>query len=69
MEINLQDIEGELRATLLASEDLDINRYTGGKQKEWLQSLSIDIDDKKQRNKLVLKVNEILNDIIEKRMN
>jgi hypothetical protein len=69
IEIDLQDIEGELRATLLASEDLDINRYTGGKQKEWLQSLSIDIDDKKQRNKLVLMVNEILTEIIEKKLN
>jgi hypothetical protein len=47
IELDLQKIEGELRATLLSSNDLDINRYTGGKQKEWLQTLSFDIDDKK----------------------
>jgi hypothetical protein len=69
IEIDLQKIEGELRATLLSSNDLDINRYTGGKQKEWLQTLSFDIDDKKQRNQLVLEVNGILNDIIEKKLN
>ncbi|GHV06171.1 hypothetical protein AGMMS4952_00850 [Spirochaetia bacterium] len=69
IEIDLQNIEGELRATLLSSNDLGINRYTGGKQKEWLQTLSFDIEDKKQRNELVLKVNEILNDIIEKELN
>jgi hypothetical protein len=69
IEIDLQKIEGELRATLLSSNNLDINRYTGGKQKEWLQTLSFDIEDKRQRNQLVLKVNEILNDIIEKELN
>jgi hypothetical protein len=69
IEIDLQKIEGELRATLLSSNDLDINRYTGGKQKEWLQTLSFDIEDKKQRNQLVLKINEILNDIIENKLN
>ena len=68
IEIDLQKIEGELRATLLSSNDLDINRYTGGKQKEWLQTLSYDIEDKKQRNQLVLKINEILNEIIEKKL-
>jgi hypothetical protein len=68
IEIDLQKIEGELRATLLSSNDLDINRYTGGKQKEWLQTLSYDIEDKKERNQLVLKVNEILNEIIEKKL-
>jgi len=68
-EIDLQSIEGELRATLLASEDLEINRYTGGKQKEWLQTLLFDIGDKKQMNALVLKVNNILNEIIEKKLN
>jgi hypothetical protein len=69
IEIDLHKIEGELRATLLSSNDLGINRYTGGKQKEWLQTLSFDIEDKKQRNQLVSKVNEILNDIIEKELN
>jgi hypothetical protein len=68
IELDLHKIEGELRATLLSTDDLDINRYTGGKQKEWLQTLSFDIDDKKQRNELVLKVNDILNDIIEKKL-
>jgi hypothetical protein len=69
IELDLQKVEGELRATLLSLDDLDINRYTGGKQKEWLQTLSYDIDDKKQRNNLVLKVNGILNVIIEKKLN
>jgi hypothetical protein len=68
IELDLQKVEGELRATLLASDDIGINRYTGGKQKEWLQTLLFDIDDKKQRNELVLRVNEILNDIIEKKL-
>jgi hypothetical protein len=69
IELDLQEIEGELRTTLLSSDNLDINKYTGGKQKEWLQTLSYDIDDKKQRNELVSKVNKILNDIIEKKLN
>jgi len=68
IELDLQKIEGELRATLLSSDEIGINRYTGGKQKEWLQTLLYDIDDKKQRNELVLKVNEKLNDIIEKKL-
>jgi hypothetical protein len=69
IELDLQKVEGELRATLLSSDDLGINRYTGGKQKEWLQTLLFDIDDKKQRNELVSKTNEILNEIIEKKLN
>ena len=68
IELDLQEIEGELRATLLSSDEIGINRYTGGKQKEWLQTLLYDIDDKKQRNELVLKVNDKLNDIIEKKL-
>lgn len=48
IELDLQKVEGELRATLLSSDDLGINRYTGGKQKEWLQTLLFDIDDKKK---------------------
>jgi len=68
IEIDLQKIEGELRATLLSSDEIGINKYTGGKQKEWLQTLLYDIDDKKQRNELVLKVNDKLNDIIEKKL-
>lgn len=68
IEIDIQKIEGKLRETLLSSKDLGINRYTGGKQKEWLQTLSFDIAEKKQRDQLVLKVNNILNDIIEEKL-
>jgi hypothetical protein len=69
LEVDLLKIEGELRATLLSSNDLGINKYTGGKQKEWLQTLLFDIEDKKQRNELVLRVNELLDIIIEKKLN
>ena len=42
-ELDLHKIEGELRATLITSNELGINKYTGGKQKEWLQTLLFDI--------------------------
>ena len=69
IELNLHKIESELRTTLISSDDIGINRYVGGNQKEWLQTLFFNIDDKKERNDLVLKVNELLNEIIEKRLN
>jgi hypothetical protein len=69
IELDLQKVEDELRETLLSSDELGINRYTGGKQKEWLQTLLFDIDDKRQRNELVSKTNEMLNEIIEKKLN
>ena len=68
IELNLLEIETDLRATLLSSDDLGINMYTGGRQKEWLQTLLYDIEDKKQRNDLVIKVNQMLNDIIEEKL-
>jgi len=69
IELNLQKIESELRTTLISSDDIGINRYVGGNQREWLQTLFYDINDRNQRNELVLKVNEYLNDIIEKKLN
>ena len=69
VELNLHKIESELRTTLISSDDIGINRYVGGNQREWLQTLFFNIDDKKQRNDLVLKVNELLNDIIERKLN
>ncbi len=68
IELNLQTVETELRAALLSSDDLGINMYTGGRQKEWLQTLLFDIEDKKQRNSLVIKVNELLNILIEEKL-
>jgi hypothetical protein len=69
LELNLPKIENELRTTLISSDDIGINRYIGGNQREWLQTLFYDINDRNQRNELVLKVNEFLNDIIEKKLN
>jgi T5orf172 domain. len=65
--IKLKEIEDELRKTLLSSNDLRINKYTGGKHKEWLQKPSCDMTDKNRRGQLVSKIRDIFNDIIKKK--
>ncbi|MDR2582821.1 MAG: GIY-YIG nuclease family protein [Fibromonadaceae bacterium] len=67
IEIDLQEIEDELRTRLLSSKDLGINMYRNGKHKEWLQKHSFDVYDKEQREQLVKKVKHILDDIIKKK--
>jgi hypothetical protein len=68
IELDLSLIEGELRATLISYEGLGITRYSGGRQKEWLQTLQYNIDNKNERNELVLRVNDILDSIIERKL-
>jgi hypothetical protein len=67
LELNLLAVEGELRETLLSSE-LGISKYTGGKQKEWLHTVLFDSDNKKEIRALVLKTQEMLKEIVEKKL-
>ena len=64
--INLLNIENQIRGEILGGDTLDfkVQRYIGGNQKEWLQTLELDFSEETIK-KVAKAIDKIINDTIQ----
>lgn len=64
--INLLDIENQIRGEILGGDTLDfkVQRFIGGNQKEWLQTLDLDFNEETIK-KVAKDIDKIINDTIQ----